>query len=763
MLFTIFILGLLCIALILSLRRFLSKKIITAISLLYPLFTLYVVLSTKVGTVVSLPWLPTFDIHLSFKLDALSYLFLIMISTMSILVIIYSYFYMKKYLRHVYFYSALLLFILAMNGVVLTNNLVLLYLFWELTSVASFLLISFHYEKFKSFMGALKSLIITVIGGTFMLIGFVGIGFLANSFEIDHILSDSLPHTSLFYFSMFCIMFGAFTKSAQFPFHIWLPSAMEAPTPVSALLHSATMVKAGIYLLLMLLPIYNGNFVISMTIVSFGLITMLVGSFVAFTKHDLKALLAYSTISQLGMMMLMIGLLALPTSMKSVEIDSYLYNGLILLIVSHACYKAALFMGTGMIDLMTGTRDMRELGGLRQVMPITFIVMSISAVSMAGLPFLSGFIAKELFITAIYEIYVVSPLFLVVLILAVVASIGTFIYSFTIIIRTFLGKQTVQISNLPRAILGSPLLLTVMTIALFFIPNLVQQYLIAPIVNAQSTEVTLKSIHAWHGFTAPFFITLLIYIVGSLCVKFKVYQYVSFERFSLDAVYKKMVSLVSFISNSILKVILTKRLNTYVAYMYIFIISLLLPFIIRFFTLPNISFGAPFYLIVIALLMITSAVSLLFVQNRMSAVVLIGIVGYGVSICFIYLKAPDLVLTQLVIETITTVLFLACFYHMPNLKKETHTLLGRLMKHIIALIMALLVGYLMLNSADMNVFDSISSYYNNSYELAGAKNVVNAILGDFRAFDTILEGVVIMIVGFGVYTILKKGANYERK
>ncbi|MCE4956527.1 hydrogen gas-evolving membrane-bound hydrogenase subunit E [Macrococcoides caseolyticum] len=762
MLNIIFVIGLVVVLLIQLFKKHLSNLGIGLLSLLFPLISVVVIMNTPKLETFTIPWIPHADLYFSLRLDAVSFFFFLLISVISIFVIFYSLFYMQKYNRHAYFYSSLTLFILAMYGVVLSNNTIILYLFWELTSVASFLLIAFHYNQKQSYAGAKKSFVITILGGSIMLVGLLLLNYIAGTSQIDELLKMDLHHHTLFSLSMLLIMVGALSKSAQFPFHIWLPDAMAAPTPVSALLHSATMVKAGIYLLIKLLPIYAGIESLSFVLLIVGIITMLMGSFVAISKHDMKALLAYSTISQLGMMVVFIGIIAFP---GNESIVSYAYDGLFLLIIGHACYKATLFMGTGIVDLATGTRDMNKLSGLRKQLPLTYFTMVVSAGAMAGLPFLSGFLAKEYLITSLFELKSLHFIVYIIFIIAIIASIGTFIYSFVLIIRPFFGHANIQTQKLSPFIVVSNIVLTLITFTLFFIPNIIQSSWIQPIAN-EHRALHLKPITAWHGVTPPLIITILIFIIGSFVLIKGDYKYLysAFNRIALNKAYENFGEMKDRIAKRSLSLIISESLNVYTIYLYLFIIALIMPNVL-FEINPILTLQRDFtmFTMIIGIIMVVSALCLLFVKSRMTAVVLVGIVGYGISILFMKMKAPDLALTQLVIETITTVLFLACFYHLPNLKKEETSKGYKLIRHIIALSIAMIVFVIMVYGHQANSFATISTYYNNSYALAGAKNVVNAILGDFRAFDTMLEGVVIMIAGFGIYTILKKGAKHEGK
>lgn len=764
MLFSIFLLGLILFMILQFSPRFIRKTYFGIVTLSYPILSLLIFTFSNKQLENTYPWIPSAKLFLSFKRDGLSDLFFILISVISIIVIFYSLFYMNDYKRHRYFYSALLLFIFSMYGIILANNLIVLYFFWELTSVTSFLLIAFFYDKKASFEGALKSFIITVIGGTVMLVGFIILGTLYGTLQIDEILKHVTDANQNIWMSigLIFIMFGAFTKSAQFPFHIWLPNAMEAPTPVSALLHSATMVKAGIYLLIKFLPLFEGHDLLSATIILVGITTMLMGSFIAIIQHDLKGVLAYSTISQLGMMMTLIGILTFDDAYVDVSVKATGYTALLILIVSHACYKATLFMGTGVIDLQTKTRDLRKLSGLRHAMPVTFATMLISAMAMAGLPFLSGYIAKELFITTLYELMNRHILFMFLLILGVIASIGTFIYSFILIIRPFFGPSTDRfIIYKTRWITVGQVILSIFTIVLFFIPDVLR-------TNIQNiaASIEIHPIKAWHGFNGPLFLTMIIFVSGTLVLFSKRYEkhFGKFKVYNVDLLYEKSGQSLKWLSVQLIKILTKRNLTTYIVYFLIFIIIFALPY--SFYIVTGkvaVNFIAPVYIYIIGFIIIISAINILFVKNRMTAVVLVGVVGYGVSILFMHLFAPDLALTQLVMETITTVLFLACFYYLPNLKKDKTALRNKIMKHLVALCIALLVGLLMIEHNNLNVFPTIAEHYNNSYQITGAKNVVNSILGDFRAFDTLLEGVVILIAGLGIYTILRKGRVDERK
>ncbi len=378
--------------------------------LLFTYFSRFISL-TKQGEIIMerATWIPSLGIHVDFYVDGLGLLFALLITGIGSLVVLYSIFYLSKEKEKLnQFYVFLLLFMGAMLGVVLSDNLIVLYSFWEFTSLSSFLLIGYWNERERSRYGAQKSLLITVLGGLSMLGGIILLSVMGNTFSIRELIAQSgeLMDHSLFVSALLLVLLGAFTKSAQFPFHIWLPDAMEAPTPVSAYLHSATMVKAGIYLVARLSPVFAESGLWFWLVSIAGLITLFWGSFSAIKQTDLKGILAFSTISQLGLIMSLLGLGAAALHYESLGENIYLAATVaaVFHLINHATFKGSLFMVAGIIDHETGTRDIRKLGGLMQLMPITFTVAVIGAFSMAGLPPFNGFLSKEMFLASMVDV-----------------------------------------------------------------------------------------------------------------------------------------------------------------------------------------------------------------------------------------------------------------------------------------------------------------------------------------------------------------------
>jgi len=447
------------------------------------------------------PWLPGLGLNLSLALDGLSWLFAGLISGVGVLVFAYAAAYMHDDPTLPRLYRLLLLFNASMMGIVLADNLILLIVFWELTSISSFLLIGFRSQRAIACEGASKAFGITVSGGLVMMFGVFLVYAEHGTFELSVLLSGPTPISTA---AGLCFLVGAFTKSAQFPFHIWLPSAMEAPTPVSAYLHAATMVKAGLYLIARLTPLFANDPVWSATVISVGTVTLVWGGVLACKQVDLKALLANSTVSQLGLIVLLLGL--------QTEIALL---AAILHIVNHATFKGALFLTAGTVEHETGTRDLRELGGLRMRMPLVAGVATLAAVSMAGLPPLGGFISKELFYEAVLEAGTVLT------VLAVGASCLTFLYSFLFFHGTFFG-QSVPASQqhaqrhtgaTPLGLLLPILVLSGIALVFGLIPGLAQA-LITPAFTIIHGAPPHLHLAVWHGLTPALGLSALTVGIG---------------------------------------------------------------------------------------------------------------------------------------------------------------------------------------------------------------------------------------------------------
>lgn len=727
-------------------------------------------------------WIPSFNINFTTYLDGLSMIFGLLITGVGSLVILYSIFYLstKESLHH--FYCYLLLFMGAMLGVVFSDNLMVLYTFWELTSVSSFLLIAFWHHRKSSRAGARKAMTITVFGGLSMLAGFLMLYVASGTFSIREIVANVgvIRDHTLFIPALILILIGAFTKSAQFPFHIWLPDAMEAPTPVSAYLHSATMVKAGIYLVARFSPVFGGEAVWFWLVSVIGLVTLFWGSFNAVRQTDLKALLAFSTVSQLGLIMSLFGLGSVG-HYYGYAADTVLYTqasfAALFHLINHSTFKGALFMMVGIVDHEAGTRDIRRLRGLMALMPVTFTIAVIGGFSMAGLPPFNGFLSKEMFFTAVLairnvEAFSITDLGLFFPIVAWVASIFTFVYCMILISRTFFGK--LQLNKLdkkpheaPLGMLLSPIILCVFVVGIFFFPNALGHYILEPAMASiyptfPSTSELTPHIYAWHGINAELLMTLGVIIIGIILFKtlksWKPLYRIFPQRYTFNTYYNRMIEFSENSSAKLTNRYMTGNLTHYFVYIYVFFVALIAGYFIwsdaTAFNFAKDS-SIETYELILVFVMMFAAVWMIFAKGRVTAMLLNGVLGYSIAFFFVIFRAPDLALTQLVVESVTTALFLLCFKYLPDLMPETSRKKMQWSKVIISIFVGATVTLVGLAVVHFDRFEPVATYFNDSYELAGGSNIVNTILGDFRAFDTMLEVVVLLIAGLGVYTLTK--------
>jgi len=750
------------------------------------LFTYFFTLidTTRTGDTIieNASWIPSLAINISLYVDGLSLLFALLITGIGTLVVLYSIFYLSNKKESLHnFYVYLLLFMGAMLGVVLSDNLIVLYTFWELTSLSSFLLIGYWHHRERSRYGAQKSLLITVFGGLAMLGGFVLLSYIGSTFSIRELIAQSgqMIDQPLFIPAMLLILLGAFTKSAQFPFHIWLPDAMEAPTPVSAYLHSATMVKAGIYLVARLTPVFafSGTWLWFVSI--FGIITLFWGSLFAVKQTDLKGILAYSTISQLGLIMSLLGIGAAALHYEQLDDNIYLAATVaaVFHLINHATFKGSLFMVAGIVDHETGTRDIRKLGGLMQLMPITFTIAVIGTFSMAGIPPFNGFLSKEMFLASMVhvlelDIFNLATWGVLFPVIAWIASVFTFIYSMVILFKTFTGK--LQSEKLPKqpheapiGMLISPMILAALVIVFGLFPNLLSSSIIEP--AAAAIQPTLKNdihveIEFWHGFKPELWMTIGIIVFGTLLFVtlkkwWKVYSIVP-EHFSLNNLYDQSLVMIEQISSKLTKFFMTGYIRNYLIYIFIFFIAALLSTLFQknAFTL-NLDHVAPIglYEVILAVIIAVVSIVILFAKSRLTSIILLGAVGYTVSLFFVLFRAPDLALTQLIIETISVALFLLCFYRLPELgNRKEERMAFRWNNALISIGVGVTVTLIAISAYSSKQFSPISSFYvENAYEEAGGKNIVNVILVDFRGLDTMFEITVLGIAALGIFGMIK--------
>lgn len=741
------------------------------------LFSLIPTVSTDGPIHQTLNLMPRIGMNFDVYIDGLGLLFAILISGIGALVVLYSIGYLSKEEKLGNFYVYLLIFMTAMLGVVLNDNVLMLYFFWELTSISSFLLIAFWYTKDKSIYGAQKSMLITFFGGFMMLGGFIVLYIITGTFSIRGMIGnvDLIIDSNLAPIAVVLILLGAFTKSAQFPFYIWLPDAMEAPTPVSAYLHSATMVKAGLYLVARFTPVFAFSELWVWIILLGGLITLVWASFNAVKQDDLKGVLAFSTVSQLGLIMSLLGVGALAVATgANEEIFTVAVVAAVFHIINHATFKGSLFMVAGILDHETGTRSIRKLGGLLTLMPISFTMTLVTALSMAGIPPFNGFLSKELFLEAMFEIShanfsALADWSVLFPILAIVGSIFTFVYSLKLIHGVFFGDRSYDTPKepheAPALLLISPIILSALVIIFGLFPNILSGTIIDPAaMSILGTDTALNTqISHWHGFNNPaLWATVAIIVIGGVMYIFRnswmfIYDYHK-EHFTLNYLYDQGLIYSQLGSKKASDGVMTGFLRDYMVYIFGFFV--LLGIITTFFTGLPITFDnfadVGIQDMVLVIIILISLAIIMMTRSRMVSIIMLGAIGFSMALFFAFFRAPDLALTQLSIETVTTTLFLVCFYHLPKKSKHEESIKFKFTNFIISVGVGAVVILFGLSAYSNRLFESISQYHiENVYELAAGGNMVNVILVDFRGYDTLFETLVFGIAGIGIYALMK--------
>jgi multicomponent K+:H+ antiporter subunit A len=704
-------------------------------------------------------WIPAIGLEFAFRLDGLSLLFAVLILGIGLLIIIYARYYLSAKDSMGRFYAYLLMFMTSMLGIVLSENLIQLVVFWELTSLSSFLLISYWQHRKDARDGAVMALVITGGGGLALLAGVLLLGNIVGSYNLSDVLAagDLVRAHELYLPILILILIGIFTKSAQFPFHFWLPHAMAAPTPVSAYLHSATMVKAGIFLLARFFPVLSGTLEWTLIVGGAGLMTLLVGAYMALFKHDIKALLAYSTISHLGLITLLFGF---GTALGAVAAIFHIIN--------HATFKASLFMVAGIIDHETGSRDMRKINGLFKYMPHTAVLAIIAASAMAGVPLLNGFLSKEMFfeqtLMATYE----TPLIWFIPILVTVAAIFAVAYSLRFIHDVFFNGEPIGLSKTPHEppkLMKIPVdLLVLLCLSVGIFPMIVVSPILAVAVAGSLQAVPPEySLAIWHGFNLPLMMSIIALVLGVVVYMFRVRLFAWHERrvADLDAriIYHFIFNNITKFANGITRSFDKGSLQNAIAWI---IGTAFVAGVIGFMSVSSPVLGQRELLPIDAvsalaavIIIVASIMTVVLNQRRLVAVVMIGVVGLIVALIFVKFSAPDLALTQLSVEIVTIVLLLLALYFLPQTSPKE---IGRLRISRDVFISVLSgVGVMILSMAVMTRdFVPISDFFlANAVPGGGGTNVVNVILVDFRGTDTLGEIVVLALAGLGIYALLQ--------
>lgn len=717
------------------------------------------------GAVISQSWewLPQAGINLSFRLDALGLLFALLISGIGTLIYIYAYYYLspKNSLSKLYF--LLMLFMSAMLGISLSNNLIILLVFWELTSISSFLLVGYWSNYEAAQRGSRIALTITGMGGLAMLGGFVLLGQITGTYEIDQLfsMSSQIQQHALFVPALLLILLGAFTKSAQFPFHFWLPNAMAAPTPVSAYLHSATMVKAGIFLLARLLPIFAGAALYHNIVTFTGLFTLCMAAFFAIFKEDLKGLLAYSTISHLGLIVCLLGI-GSPLAVAAAVFH----------IINHATFKAALFMIAGIVDHESGTRDLRKLSGLWQLLPFTATLTMITAASMAGVPLTNGFLSKEMFFTELLA-NLSGPVMVVSAITATLAGVFAVAYSVRLVHGVFfdgpVGKDVPnKNAHEPAFGMRAPAtLLAVLCILVGILPALLVEKIVNSTTQASTQSAVFEGTHLaiWHGFNLPLLMSLIA-LLGGLIFYFSLAKGGKIREIDLDPALGKLQGKILFelflkhlllTSRKIKRATENGSLQSYLVWIVAFsIVIVAMPLLSQGLTTGTRELTHASAIAIVLWLLLFSAcwMMLWFHHERIKAVLISGAVGLVVTMIFVTMSAPDLALTQITVDVVTTVLLLMSLSLLPQLTPYESSRSRRWRDAIIAILAGLGIGWIswLIMTRDHS---SISWFFmQQSIPLGGGTNVVNVILVDFRGFDTFGEITVLGIAAVGVLCLM---------
>ncbi|MGE8540083.1 monovalent cation/H+ antiporter subunit A [Acinetobacter sp. ANC 3813] len=708
-------------------------------------------------------WLPQLGLDFSFRLDALGLLFALLISGIGTLIYIYAYFYLspKNSLSKLYF--LLMLFMAAMLGISLSNNLMLLLVFWELTSISSFLLVGYWSNYEAAQRGSRMALTITGMGGLCLLGAFILLGQVTGTYQIDQILGmrEQIQSHALFVPILLLTLMGAFTKSAQFPFHFWLPNAMAAPTPVSAYLHSATMVKAGIFLLARLLPIFAGAALYHNIVTFVGLFTLCMAAFFAIFKEDLKGLLAYSTISHLGLIVCLLGI------GSPLAVAAAIFH-----IINHATFKAALFMIAGIIDHESGTRDLRKLSGLWQLLPFTATLTMITAASMAGVPLTNGFLSKEMFFTELLA-NLSGPVMIGAAVTATFAGIFAVAYSIRLVHGVFfdgpIGKDVPNkdAHEPPFGMRAPAALLAVLCILVGILPALLIEKIVNSTTQASTQNFAFEGVHIalWHGFNLPLLMSAIA-LLGGIAFYFSLAKGSRIRHIDLDPVLGKFQGRILFdlfLKHLLLNSRKFKRatengsLQSYLMWIVLFSIALT--------AWPLASQGigtgtrelthAPAMAIVLWLLLFSACWMMLwFHHERIKAVLISGAVGLVVTMVFICFSAPDLALTQITVDVVTTVLLLMSLSLLPQLTPYESSISRRWRDALIAIAGGAGIAWItwLILTRDHN---SISWFFlQQSIPLGGGTNVVNVILVDFRGFDTFGEITVLGIAAIGALCMM---------
>jgi multicomponent Na+:H+ antiporter subunit A len=704
----------------------------------------------------SLPWADSLGLILSFYADGLSLLFATLISGIGSLIVLFTGRYFEGDPRRGRFLATLFAFMGSMLGVVLADNLFALFVFWELTGFTSYLLIGFDNDRTEARASAQQALIVTGTGGMGLLAAAVLIEMAAGSHDISVLISRTVViHESPAYeWIALLVLLAAFTKSAQTPFHFWLPNAMTAPTPVSAYLHSATMVKAGLYLVARTTPLLGDTALWTGVVATAGAVTMAVGAWRAVAETDLKRVLAYSTVSALGLLMMLLGF-----GTGEAVTAAFVY------LVAHACYKGALFLIAGTLEHETGTRDILELGGLRSAMPGIALAGLLAALSMAGLPFFAGFVGKELTYEALLS--QTPPWSLLLLTVAFGASALLGAAGLIAGVSPFIGqvRRAAPAHRVPAALAIPPLVLAGAGLVAGLYPAILDMPLRLTTISVVRRALPVH-LALWHGFTIVLLLSILTLVAAAalyVC-RDRVRRRIWPRSFRFERLYTGGLRILDVLSARSLPALQDASLRSYVLVLIVTAASLItgvlawtgLP------AIPRVTEVHPAEAAV-ALMTIAGAISAVRARATITAVLSLGVAGYGVALTFLFFGAPDLAMTQFSVETLTAVIFTLVFYHFRRFRSLSKPIIRMRDLSIAILFGGSLAAVLFFVGAATTPFGLGRYFAENSAVMAHGRNIVNVILVDFRALDTMGEITVLATAALGVRALLQIGRREERK
>ena len=723
------------------------------------------------GDVISarMQWIPSLGIGLALRLDALSLLFALLISGIGTLIFLYASKYLAGHRDAGRFFVSLTLFTGAMLGAVLANDVIALLVFWELTSLTSFLLIGFDPSRVQSRRSAQQGLLITVAGGLCLLAGLILLGQAAGTYRLSDILAQgsALATHSSAPAIVVLIALGAFAKSAQVPLHMWLANAMVAPTPVSAFLHSATMVKLGVYLLARFHPAFGEQALWTPLLTVAGLATMVTACVLAMRETDLKRVLAYSTVVSLGTLVLLI---AQPGALAA--------SAMVTFLLVHALYKACLFMVAGCVDHATGTRDATRLGGLRHSMPWTACAAVLAGLSMAGLPPFLGFLGKEL----VYEAGLGSTFVGVSVVIALLANASMVVVAGILTLRTFFGKAATgegthsdHADHVPHdpswRMLAGPIVLAVLGLYFGLFPDSVQG-LLAPAAAAVSGEPVALELSLWHGFTPMLALSMATYALGAILLWqwTPVRRYLSacdaIDHYGPDRGYDRLLNAIIRFADWQTRMIQQGSLRFYVcATLTVTAVATLSTLLLRGgLALPAAETFVWAPQMVLPLLLVAATIAVLRAKSFMRGIIAAGMVGFGVGLSFLFLGAPDLAFTQFSVEALAIVILLAIVGRMPFQSRDARTTGQRRIDAVVAIVFGITASLVLLAVVATPFITALSDFFRAaSLTEAHGRNLVNVIIVDFRALDTLGEITVLALAALAAAAVIASAPKTNTK